>query len=106
MSNGDAGTYRYEGAAPQLLRALRDMLPENWPSSQAIVAIVTFVAVAWAFIYGLLRDAPAEPDTARALYFRLSSRSSSPERQEHGFVEMELYARSRTTAAVETPAPR
>ncbi|KAL3196935.1 hypothetical protein MRX96_015015 [Rhipicephalus microplus] len=38
------------------MRDLRDTLYENWPSSQATVAIVVFVAVLCAFVYGLLRD--------------------------------------------------
>lgn len=91
------------------MRDLRDTLYENWPSSQATVAIVVFVAVLCAFVYGLLRDGETAalvyaPDTPAA-YLRVASRSSNPERHEPGYVELEALLRTPIVVA-QTPAPR
>lgn len=96
MSSGDDATSRSQQFLAAM-RGLRDALYETWPSSQATVAIVVFVAVLCAFLYGLLRDgetaAMVYPDTPAA-YFRVASRSSNPERREPGYVELEALLRT------------
>ncbi|KAL1448379.1 hypothetical protein MTO96_044078 [Rhipicephalus appendiculatus] len=107
MSGGaDDATSRFQqflGA----MHGLRDALYENWPSSQATVAIVVLVTVLCAFVYGLLRDAETAalvytPDAPSA-YFRVASRSSDLERREPGYVELEALLRTPIVVAQTPP---
>ncbi|KAH6941190.1 hypothetical protein HPB50_014888 [Hyalomma asiaticum] len=110
MSSGEDGIPRRDVAQlfQGVMRGLRDVLPENWPSSQATVAIVVFVAVLCAFAYGLLRDAEPASLTYTAdspvAYFRVASRSSTPAR-EPGYVELAAILHT-PVIVTERPAPR
>lgn len=110
-NDGNDGTPRRDVAQLFLgvMHGLRDALPENWPSSQAMVAIVVFVSVLCAFAYGLLRDAEPAALTYTAdspvAYFRVASRSSTPARREPGYVELAAILHT-PVIVTERPASR